>query len=312
MKYELFFDSAVVNLPASVMDKLPDIGECELKLLLCLSHDKEILEDFENNEDKLCAYLGVEKSELESALSYWRGTGIIKSADKKKGKKRTTPRSMPTYTGVEIEEIVDNNNLSEILSECQRITGKLYNQTEASKIAALNSYLNLDAEFILLLFQYCSDNNHSSLRYIEKTAYSLFDMGIDTTEKLEAYIIAQDERNSLEGKLRSMFGWGERKLTPTETKHITSWVNDFHYGIEVIEEAYNITVEKTGKLSLPYLSKILSNWYEHGYKTIEDIHRALAAYEADKLSVNNKKSDSFDVDEFFELSLKRSREKIEK
>ena len=309
MKYELSFGNSVINLPSSVAGKLPEAGENELKFLLYFSINPELCSDFEKNAKEISKQLSISENELEAALSFWRGAGVIVTS-KKRPEKISVPKSIDTYTGEEIKEIVETNGLESILYECQRITGKLYNQTEVSKIAALNSYLNLDAEYILLLFQYCNDKGNSSLRYIEKTAYALFDEGIDTFDKLELYIRSLDEKKSLEGKLRRMFGWGDRKLTPSENKHIATWINDYHYDLGVIEEAYNITVEKTGKLSLPYLSKILSNWYEHGYKTIEEIHSAMDAYEAGKLNVNNKNNDNFDVDEFFELALKRSKKKL--
>ncbi len=311
MRYLVNYENSVVVIPKkALLDKLPDAGELELKFLLRFLADEELRSDYDTHADMLVAELKCDRSALDSALSYWRGAGIItpeKSTSKRKVARHAT---IPSYTGEELGRIIDENGLSMIIDECQRITGKVFNVTEVNRIAALNSYYGLEPEFILLLFTYCADKNKLSLKYIEKTAYDLSDQGIDTIEKLEEHIKKEEEKRSLESRLRRLFGWGERALTPTEKKHLTQWSDEFSYTEDVITEAYNITVEKTGKLSLPYLTKILSNWHGKGLHTLKDVQSAMEEYAKSKEDKPTEAKDSFDVDEFFELSLKRSREKM--
>ena len=297
MKYEINYGKGVVVLPEAVLERLKDTGELELKVLIALISDTDI------------STLGYDEAKMETAIAYWRGTGILSGGKSEKSRKVARHATTPTYTGEELSRIIDENGLAMIIDECQRITGKVFTITEVNRIAALNSYLGLEGEFILLLFTYCAEKGKLTLKYIEKTAYDLWDNGIDTTEKLEDYIRREEEKHALEAKLRSLFGFGDRALTPAEKKHFASWSEEYGYGIDIITEAYNITVEKTGKLSLPYLSKILSNWYGKGLMTLCDVQASLMEYAKSKEDTS-KSNSSFDIDEFFELALKRSKDNI--
>ena len=63
----------------------------------------------------------------------------------------------------------------------------------------------------------------------------------------------QTDRPAQQGKnqVRSAFGIGERSLIPKEEKFINTWFNDYGFDIAMIRLAYERTVEKIGKLSLP-------------------------------------------------------------
>lgn len=299
MKYNINYGNRVISLPGASIDKLSAAGETELKVLLAVCSGAE----------DISACTGCSNADIESALAFWRGAGILEG-EKKTERKVKRHASDIHYSGEELGRILDENGLGDIINACGNIIGKpITNQTEVSRIAALNSYLGLDGEFILLLFTFCAEIGKTSLKYIEKTGYDLYDMGIDTVEKLEEHIRRREEFHQLENKLRTMFGMGDRALTPTEKKHFTQWYEEYGYGIDIITEAYDITVEKTGKLSIPYLSKILSNWHSKNLHTLEDIKTSLAEYEKAKTEKQEGNS-SFDVDEFFELALKRSRDKI--
>lgn len=301
MKYEINYGNGVVSVPAAALEKLKGTGEAELKVLLAICSGAE----------DIASVTGCDLSGVESALAFWRGAGIISGeAQKRPEPKVSRHATVPAYTGEELSRIIDQNGLAVIIDECQSLTGRVFNITEVNRIAALNSYLGLSGEYILLLFSYCAEHNKTTLKYIEKTAYDLYDRGVDSTETLEEYIRREEEKHALENKLRKLFGWGERSVTPAEKKHISTWADEYCYTYDIIEEAYNITVEKTGKLSLPYLSKILSNWHGKNLRTLDDVRASLAEYEKSKEHEQQNNGSSFDVDEFFELALKRSRDKI--
>ncbi len=301
MKYNINYGNGVVSVPAAALDKLASAGENELKVLLALCSGAE----------DIYAASGLDEAGVDAALAYWRGAGIISQRDKAAPERKVARHAtVPTYTGEELGRIIDENGLAAIIDACQALTGRVFNITEVNRIAALNSYLGMSGDHILLLFSYCSEQGKTTLKYIEKTAYDLYDRGVDSTEALEEFIRREEEKHSLEGKLRRLFGWGERALTPSEKKYISEWSDDYCYTADVIEEAYNITVEKTGKLSMAYLAKILSNWNGKGLRTIEDVKASLDEYQKAKEEKQQDNASSFDVDEFFELALKRSRDKI--
>ena len=107
---------------------------------------------------------------------------------------------------------------------------------------------------------------------------------------------------SATGKIRAMFGLSSRALTAKERGMIEGWICHMQYADDVIELAYEITVNAINKASIPYANTILERWYAEGYKTLEDVQNAIADYRRKKTN----DAASFDVDDFFEAALKRS------
>ena len=226
---------------------------------------------------------------------------------------------MPHYDGQRLAALYgdETNGLSMLKAECERVLGKMLSPDEVEKLAGLYDYLGLECDCIMLLVSYLSDRfaaeaaNGSTRRltvsYIERTAYNLYREGIDTTESLQKYLAEKEKINSIGGKLRKLFGFGERALTKKQSEYIRLWTVDYGMSYELIEHAYNIAADRTNKLSLPYISKILTDWNAKGIKTPEE------AETLDRKPEQRNASDaasSFDTDEFFEKALRRSYEKM--
>ena len=166
----------------------------------------------------------------------------------------------------------------------------------------LYDYLGLEADYILLLCAHCASLGKTSLRYIEKTAVGLFDDGITKYNELETYFEYFDTARSMEGKLRRLFGMGERAFTKKEKSTFIKWVS-WGYTYEIVEKAYETMVDSINKVSTLYIDRILENWHNAGYKTIEEIDLGLEEYKKKKKA---SEKGSFDTDDFFEAALKRS------
>ncbi len=50
---------------------------------------------------------------------------------------------------------------------------------------------------------------------------------------------------------------------------ISCWFETYGFDLDMVRLAYEISVERTGKLAFRYIDKILSNWRQLGYKTVE-------------------------------------------
>lgn len=84
---------------------------------------------------------------------------------------------------------------------------------------------------------------------------------------------------------------------------VERWVCQMQYSDDVLRLAYETTVNATNDASIPYANTILERWYAEGYRTVQDVERALAEYRRKKAEGGNS---SFDVDDFFEAALKRT------
>ena len=64
--------------------------------------------------------------------------------------------------------------------------------------------------------------------------------------------------------MKAAFGIYDRNLIDKEREYISAWFQDYGFSIPMIKLAYERTVERTGKLSFPYVNSILRSWYEKG------------------------------------------------
>ena len=317
MKFCLNYGSDVIKLPKDLLiSKIEQASETELKVLLYAS-------TFENefDENDIQTLSGLDLTEIIIALQFWRGAEVISLAENanssskpnKNSNNKTTlqKNDIPSYSGEEIASLFEKNDeIKLLIDECQSIAGKIFNPLEINKIVSLYDYLGLSAEYILLLYNYCKSKGKTTVHYVEKTAFNLFDEGVDTDEKLQEYIKYKEEFDSLAGKVRRIFGTSKRALTKKEENFIKKWTDTFKMPIEMIEYAYELTVNATNEASMPYANKILENWHNAGILTVEQAKSLEFEYKNAKQE--NQSNASFDDDEFFEAALKRSYDNLGK
>ena len=120
---------------------------------------------------------------------------------------------------------------------------------------------------------------------------------------VEAHFADRKNKNSLEYKVRKLLGIGNAEFTAKQRAIFEKWVeNDISF--EMIKLAYEITVDTTGKASMPYMAKIIENWISSGIKTVKQAKEAQEKYTAKK---QKARTPSYgDADDAFEAALARS------
>lgn len=322
MNIRINYGNDVFSLPCIAADNLCQADITDLKTLLLLASEPELRKDCDSAE--IAKRIGCRRDKAEASLRFWSESGVIEQTenpdktDRKKndGADEKQPKKLPAdevpvYSGEELQRLLDENTGSrrKMLDECQNIAGKIFNVLEINKILSLSDYLGLENEHILMLFAYCRAHGKTSVHYIERMAYNLYNEGVDSLAKLEIYIKKKETLENAETKLKLLFGFGERTLTPSERSYIKRWSVEFAYTFEIIERAYQIMIDNTrdGKVNLAYMNRVLDNWHTAGYTQLAEIDAALQAYKASK-EHGGTNSGSFDTNEFFELALKKAME----
>lgn len=311
----------------ALLSKLPSASEIELKVLLYASALADKGHFDENDIQKIS---GLDLTDIIIALQFWRGAEVLTLVESTNGKTKSTPKNtktsttkkvkpehdVPIYSGEELDAILNQKpELNMLIDECQKLTGKtIFNPHERNKIIALYDYLGLSEEYILSVFNYCKRTYgygaKTTIPYVVKTIYGMYDEGIDTDEKLRSYLKYKEEYDSYEGKVCRIFGL-QRNPSQKEKDIIDKWLTTFAMTIDMVEYAYEMTVNATNKASIPYANKIMLNWHKAGCTTLEQAKEVEFNYKKKKEQVAASQS-SFDTDEFFEAALKRSYENIGK
>ncbi len=279
-----------------------------------------------DGEGELAKAAGVSRGRASSSLVFWEESGIIAKNDgaptiTEEFEERIQLGKLDTGTAIKAAKSVRDNELAALISECARLMDRpALNTEEIKTINALYTQYALDEEYIITLAAYINDKGKLTAKRLETEAERLVKRGVDTAEKLMAYIEEKANESADEWEFRHLLGIYNRTLTKSEQDYVKKWYGEFGYGEDIIGEAYDITVRNTAKLSLPYMDTLLTAWHDGGCKTLEDCR---AAVERDKTAraVEEKQKTppkmprtpkttprygNFDPLEAFEAALKRS------
>lgn len=281
--------------PAQVVERhIKLCSGVSLKCLLLLLHAPDDCCDAQS----ISARLGISAAEVSDALNYWLENGILQQDDRicapppvrtepaEKPKPapavkpaalsvagavpatNATSGSRPHFPREESVALIEHDRtLQGLVQELQSILGKPLTSADLDVLLALYSFYGLSAHYILTLVHYCVTIGKSSMGYAERVAASWIADGIDDNA-LDHHIDILMHKRTNEGKLKTAFGIHDRSLTQREKDYIAVWCDTLGMDIDTIRYAYEITVERTGKLAFGYLNRILHTWSEKGIKTI--------------------------------------------
>lgn len=297
LKYSVNFENmgAAFAVPAAVVDQhLRLCGVLQLKVLLLLLRQGRPMTDQE-----IGSFLRQDPADVRDAALYWENCGLLRSEG---GEAAACPVNLETVVPAPVRELTQeeprrtvvasdsrrftraecaelaakDSTLLSLLHKAQEITGCPLTSMDMQCLTALYAYYGLTPEFILTVMGYCRSVDKLNMRYVEKTAASWQEKGIETAQEAERYIDYLTQRRSNEGQVRSAFGINDRNLTTREREMIDSWYGELGFGIDVIRLAYERAVENTGKLSFAYINKVLQNWHREGVRTAADAANASA------------------------------------
>ncbi len=303
MNIEIRYTGSILNLPSRVADLAPTVSKEDLQVIICLFGYGEYFKSFENAIPIIAEKLAISCDDVKSSLSFWAKAGVIAidGIDEFEQKMITDNSGItPTYTGAQIQAyIAKNKRIGELFTECQNVLGKSFNTHDFNNVINLKEYYKFSSAYILLLLAHCVDIGKTNWAYVRKLASEFYDNGIDTYKKLDKHFADRKNEKSLEYKIRKLFGIGEREFIKTEKAIFEKWIEN-SVEFELIELAYEITIEKTGKSSPRYAAKIIENWQSNGIITVHEAKEAQEKYK------KKQSSETFDADDFFEAALKRS------
>lgn len=343
MKYSLDCGlwNSVFAVPSQIVDNhLKMCGAAQLKVLLVLLRGGGTAMELED----IAAFLNFSPGDTQDALNYWILAGLLlpihtqngvtltadmqappastapvpaphvpaqtESAQAEPGTKYSVgsaPLKKPTIP--DIEDLMRNSTgFKALLQEAEASLGKSLKTSDIASLAAMYDWAGLPVDVVLIILEYCKALGKTNFRYIEKVAESWLNNGIDTFEKAEHYIKDRLEADVRERLIKSAFGIYDRALTTKESEFVKLWLDGYHLDISIIKLAYERCIENTGKMSFPYINKILTGWHSQNITTPEQATKAEEAFSRQKNEPKKSKS-SYDIDEF-EQFLLRNPQKI--
>lgn len=283
----------IITMPKEILQQVKNASEAELKVLIYFFAIPD------TDVPTAARELNLTVAQVEKAAAFWRGAGIFVESDTPKKQVASDTSAYRNYDSASIADAIKNSN--EFSMVCRVASDKLekiLTKNDHSSLLYLYDFVRIPAPMICGIIEDCCANGKKSLQYIFKKAVALYDDGIDTYEKFEAYLAHREEINSKIGKLRRLCGMGDRALTSKESKTFDCWFGEWNLPFDMVQLAYEKTVDNTGKVSVTYMNSILRRWHESGFSSVEEVN-------SDDKSRKTGTESSFEGDEFIEAALNR-------
>lgn len=282
--------------PSVVVDKYIKLaGESELKILLyLLRHGGEVFDS-----ETIAAQLSLTSERVEEGITFWKQRGLIEADEAgelvpvnssddivsvrtvlapavPEAKPESVVRKIeltraPDFPPAEIAKTVRGSDKADYLfKHCEALYGRPLKHNEQNTLMIILEDACLPVEAALILVDYCFSVNKNTPAYMRSIALEWAESGVNTIDLAEKRVEELKKLNSAVGRFKTMFEVSSA-FSKEQKELINRWVNDFAFEDEMISEAYQITLNQTGKLAFKYMNKILTDWYGKGIKSKEQL-----------------------------------------
>lgn len=167
----------------------------------------------------------------------------------------------------------------ELLFVAEQYLGKTLSATDIDQITYFYDTLNMSAELIEYLIEYCVEKGHKSMHYINKVALSWHEENITTVNlaKTSSFLYNKNCYCVL-----NAYGIKGRGPAASEIAYIRKWSEEYGFALEVILEACDRTMNSIHQPSFDYTDSILKRWKDKNVRQLKDIDAVDADYRKEK------------------------------
>lgn len=284
-------------------------GEYVKVYLLLLRHMNQSSEYLSVSE--LADLLECTEKDILRALRYWKSEGLLDYLDDTPddpSPKSTAPSpaassglhdvqsgymtsSIPADSVSDSAALASTTNIQqyrsrkeraefkELLFVAEQYLGKTLSATDIDQITYFYDTLNMSAELIEYLIEYCVENGHKSMHYINKVALSWHEENITTVNlaKTSSFLYNKNCYCVL-----NAYGIKGRGPAASEIAYIRKWSEEYGFALEVILEACDRTMNSIHQPSFDYTDSILKRWKDKNVRQLKDIDAVDADYRKEK------------------------------
>lgn len=300
------YASAFVVPTSVVDDNIKMAGPAQLKTLLwVLRHPAE-----EYDFNVIAKAINYKPEDVRDAMIFWAERGIfisesdevtVAKVEPAAVKAAPTEKKLPEIkpTGLSYEQIEarckESPEIRAMFNDIQKVLGKTIGYNGQSVLLTLHDGYGLPIEVIYMLVEYCASVGKTAFSYIAKVGKDWGEKEIDTIEKADEQIATLNACNGVWREFASLAGIQNPRPTAAQSAYIRTWTTEMKFNVEMIYLAYEETLDHSGKISFPYMNKVLANWHSKGLKTPEAVEKEKEEYRSKSVK---KKESSYDMDEF--------------
>lgn len=261
--------------------------------------------------------LDVTEKDVIRALNYWKKQGLLEyeAGEEAPHTKRTSSSAAASVQGLperpsdvpDIRQYRSRKEFKELLFVAEQYLGKTLSATDIDAITYFYETLEMSADLIEYLIEYCVENGHKSIHYIQKVALSWHGQDIKTVEQAKTSSILYNKNCY---SILNAYGIKGRAPAASEITYIRKWNEEYTFPLEIILEACDRTMNTIHQPNFDYTDSILQKWHDKGVRSLNDIAELDATFTREKelkkkktakAAVNNKfnnfENHSYDIND---------------
>lgn len=228
--------------------------------------------------------LNIDFKTIQEGIKYWEDNGVIT--------KKNTGYIINNLQEIELHKLYK----PKVALSAESLKQTAQNQYRAKAIENINNLFfqgimspswysdidlwfkkySFDEEVMIALFQYCYNRSALHRNYIQTVAEAWHKSNVKTFADLDSLFEKQEKLNTLYKSIGKKLGY-TRALTEYEKGYIEKWTIEYGFDLNIIEIALKKTTAKTNP-NFDYLDKLLSDWHDRGFKTVEEIEKFLSEF----------------------------------
>ena len=242
------------------------------------------------------------EKDIHRALKYWQKEGLLDYSDMSKSvetpqvpeqpekrMEQQTERKEPVKKAQNIQPYrsrKDQEALKELLFVAEQYLGKTLSASDIETITYFFDTLHMSSDLVDYLIEYCVENGHKSMHYIQKVALAWHEQGIRTVSEAKSSTVLYNKNCY---SVLNAYGIKGRAPAASEIAYIRRWNEEYHFSLEIILEACNRTMNAIHQPSFEYTKSILKKWADKNVHSMKDIEQLDADYLKAKEQKKNQK-----------------------
>ncbi len=158
----------------------------------------------------------------------------------------------------------------QLLFMTEQYIGKTLSKSDVDMISYFYDTLHFPLNLIEFLIEYCVENGHKSMHYIQSVALAWSDRNILTVDAAKESISSFNKEYY---SVLKAFGITGRNPVSTEKQYVDKWMHEYGFSIELICEACTRTIAKIHQPSFEYADSILNSWKAKNVHYINDLNK---------------------------------------
>ncbi len=234
------------------------------------------------------------EKDIRRALKYWKNMDLVDYHEQSETDEPPAPSHTPSASAASdappgadtppasvpnIQQYRERKEFKELLFVAEQYLGKTLSSVDIDTITYFYDTLHMSAELIEYLIEYCVENGHKSMHYIQKVALSWSEQKLTTVSAAKASTVLYNKNCY---SILNAYGIKGRAPAAAETAYIKKWNDEYGFSLDIILEACNRTMNTIHQPNFEYTDTILKNWADKQVRCRKDIDSLDADFQKEK------------------------------